>query len=389
MNKKVILSVLVFFVFLIFASLVYIFSSHKEKHQPPVKTPTADNPTLEILSPDVLVEIHGTVSWINATDKEELNTGDQVKTDSSGIAQIVYPSGTVTRIGNNTQISIEDYSSSPQQVNIKIEIGSVWSRITKLLGGESYQTESKNLVAAVRGTVYEHWVLPDGTNKISVSHHGVHMKCTKTKIEEDVNEDEETTTNCSKNPIISKILDSEKQTKWEELNREEDQKIITRFKNAVYDESSASPIATSPSLLVLKTLIPTYSPTPVATASSSPVPLTVTGVTLICGATINTAPYYPCGDTHTKIQITGTGFAQGILVYAVPIQIPGTTVATSSATPIESDYPADAANNPWPLLSGSTSLIAHFSALLRGTFYARIVLDGQSTDIKNAPFTTY
>src|SRR5258708_21314694 len=196
--KKMFLILIPFF-FLLFLAFVFFIKKGSPTSQISRKSDVvtqSDNPKIEILDNNVYLEAAGATEWTDAKDQQEIKPGTVIKTDTNGHAQLIYPNGTVTRLDSNTQIILKTYQASPQQVNIFVEAGTIWSRITKLLGGESYQSESTNLVATVRGTVYTHQVLATGEDNISVTSHSVHINCEKTKLESDVTEDSETQTNC-------------------------------------------------------------------------------------------------------------------------------------------------------------------------------------------------
>ena len=251
------------------------------------------------------------------------------------------------------------------------------------------------MVASVRGTAYEHKVLTTGEDKISVRSHTVHINCSEGKTETDVTEDSETQTNCKTKPALKKILYSEKITVWAKLNSDEDIKIIKRFKNATYNDSDLdSPIPTvSPTFTpTIKPIpkapvptstvipVPTATPTPSPTLSPSPTPISITGITLICGYSIPTSNYpRGCGDGHTKIELFGTGFSSQITIWAVPV---------TGGSPIESDNIVTSTET-WPLINSSSDVTAHFSILLRGTYYGRILLGNQIINDNKDTFNTY
>ena len=134
MYKKILIFVpifliLVLIVFLVISRKISIKSNFSDS-----KIMELKNPKLEILSSGVFLESAKDTKWINATDGQEIVTGTVIKTNNEGRAQIVYPSGTVTRLDNNSQITLKEYVAFPQQVDILVEAGTIWSRVAKLLG---------------------------------------------------------------------------------------------------------------------------------------------------------------------------------------------------------------------------------------------------------------
>ncbi len=273
MNKKIILAFLLVPVIFVTVTLVLSYKNRSVQKtsvlsDQSVAVPVG-NPKLEIYGYNVYLWYPTSNEWIAARDKEEILPGTKIKTDNNGRAQLVYPNGTVTRLDNNTQITLTEYESSPQKVSVFVEAGTIWSRITKLLGGESYESESKNLVATVRGTIYEHTVLASGEDKVSVDSHTVHVSCLKTKVETDVNENQKTETSCNTKPVAVVIPTLEKKTKWVTFNKEEDKKLRVRFKNARYDEGEEENDKGGQTSIPTSTPTPTPTPTPIPTPTPS------------------------------------------------------------------------------------------------------------------------
>lgn len=124
--------------------------------------------TIEIFSPEVWVQAPGAATESEAKDRQEIEPGSKVRTGKTGRAQIWYPNHTVTRLNYNTQIILKSYAAQPQQVSVHIITGEIWSRIAKLLGGESYETETDVTIATVRGTAYGMSKSSDGNDVITV-----------------------------------------------------------------------------------------------------------------------------------------------------------------------------------------------------------------------------
>jgi len=114
-------------------------------------------PWVEVLS--VLVEKKAGEEWLELISGDQLKNGDIVKTDSSGLANIYFPDGSVIRLDSNSQIVISeaDYDEDSKTLKLKIKLlaGRVWSKIFELATNESYwEVETANAVAAVRGTAF-------------------------------------------------------------------------------------------------------------------------------------------------------------------------------------------------------------------------------------------
>ncbi len=114
-------------------------------------------PWVEVLSS--LVEKKSGEEWLELISGDQLKSGDIVKTDSSGLANIYFPDGSVIRLDSNSQIVISeaDYDNNTKTLKLKIKLlaGRVWSKIFELATNESYwEVETANAVAAVRGTAF-------------------------------------------------------------------------------------------------------------------------------------------------------------------------------------------------------------------------------------------
>lgn len=114
-------------------------------------------PWVEVLSS--LVSKKTGEEWLELISGDQLKNGDIVKTDSSGLANIYLPDGSVIRLDSDSQILISeaDYEVDSKTLKLKIKLiaGRVWSKIFELATNESYwEVETANAVAAVRGTAF-------------------------------------------------------------------------------------------------------------------------------------------------------------------------------------------------------------------------------------------
>ena len=83
----------------------------------------------------------------------ELHEGDIVQTAEGGRVEIALPEGAVIRLGENTRARLQAYQ--PQKAfNAKLFIGNLWTKVHKLIAGETFLVETENGVAGVRGTEF-------------------------------------------------------------------------------------------------------------------------------------------------------------------------------------------------------------------------------------------
>lgn len=90
-----------------------------------------------------------TGDWKAASNNMKLNQGDSVKTLESSLANIIF-SDSVLRMDSSTEITIDGLNK--ESVSIMQTVGRTWSRILKISGISSYEVNTPNAIASVRGT---------------------------------------------------------------------------------------------------------------------------------------------------------------------------------------------------------------------------------------------
>lgn len=114
-------------------------------------------------------EVNGNVlidqgnGWKSASVGIDLYTNDKIKTEDGNAIVVLYESVLVT-LKPKTEVEIKDLDK--ENLNVKQNSGTTWNKFTGLSGVESYQVETPNTVAAVRGTG---WELNAEKNQIIVS----------------------------------------------------------------------------------------------------------------------------------------------------------------------------------------------------------------------------
>lgn len=91
-----------------------------------------------------------------------LENGDAIETKSASKATVTWPDRSITRLGENTRITIRkmDVTMNYEKIQISYDIkkGKVWNTIIRSMLGDSYfeaRLPKNDIVAAVRGTVFE------------------------------------------------------------------------------------------------------------------------------------------------------------------------------------------------------------------------------------------
>jgi len=235
----------------------------------------------------------------------EVTTGTAVKTNENSRAQILYANKSVTRLDYNTEITLQDLENEEFQAEVKLEKGRIWSRIAKLFGKETYESQSDKLVATIRGTSYGHEILTTGEDRLIVTKSKALGKCLNNTQKAEVISGNKAIFSCLEGKKITPVLITlqDKKDKWYIFNNEEDKKLDEKFGKEVYDDE--------PVLGTTATSTPKATVKPTVTPSSTPTP-TPTPVTL----KIDTIDTQKCVAGNCFVVLTGSGFDNTVTVTA-------------------------------------------------------------------------
>lgn len=99
---------------------------------------------------------------LNAGETYILKNGDAIETKSASKATVTWPDRSITRLGENTRITVRKMEVAQNyetiQISYDIKRGKVWNTVIRSLLGDSYfeaRLPKNDIVAAVRGTVFE------------------------------------------------------------------------------------------------------------------------------------------------------------------------------------------------------------------------------------------
>jgi ferric-dicitrate binding protein FerR (iron transport regulator) len=86
-------------------------------------------------------------------EDDGLKQGDTVVTQPGARLEITFASGTVLRIGESSKMTLGE--SAPQKkFSARLWLGNIWAKVHKLVSNETFQIETENGVAGVRGTEF-------------------------------------------------------------------------------------------------------------------------------------------------------------------------------------------------------------------------------------------
>lgn len=115
--------------------------------------------TVSVISGDIQVRHAASGSFVIATDGEILAAGDTIRTGDGGRAILTYFEGSTVSVEPNTELTIEDASSSGDGSTVVVmqqNFGRTWHVVTKLITGSSkYEVKTPASTASVRGTAFQ------------------------------------------------------------------------------------------------------------------------------------------------------------------------------------------------------------------------------------------
>jgi hypothetical protein len=109
----------------------------------------------------------GAEKWREARVNMPLNIGDAVYAREESFAEIVYSSGALLRMDEDSKIIIED--ATENSVKTSTTVGNVWANMRKLVSSKKeFELSSPTATAAIRGTVFQMEAKADSSTDISV-----------------------------------------------------------------------------------------------------------------------------------------------------------------------------------------------------------------------------
>jgi hypothetical protein len=112
--------------------------------------------TLTVDQPGVTVLKKGSPDFTKGKSHEKVKVGDTVQTDGTGLAELSYKDGSITRLDNNSIFTLEGLSdkTGARKIEGKVSAGQTWNRVQKLSGSDTFQQTGNGATAAVLGTAF-------------------------------------------------------------------------------------------------------------------------------------------------------------------------------------------------------------------------------------------
>src|SRR5215813_10900010 len=115
----------------------------------PAGAATKPTGTLTVDAPGVSVLKKGEGSFTKGKTNEKVAIGDTIQTDATGLAQIKYKDGSLTRLNHGTIFTLDKLvnTTGKRQVEGTVSTGETWNRVQKLSESESFQQKGNGATA--------------------------------------------------------------------------------------------------------------------------------------------------------------------------------------------------------------------------------------------------
>ena len=118
---------------------------------------------LQDLHGEVQIQKAGGKSWTAAEEGSALVAGDRVKVGKRSSVNLVMEYGTLISLGEKTEFGVKRYDleENIMKANLELALGKPKAKVGKLKKGSEFQVRTPTAVAAVRGTLFDLWVLKE------------------------------------------------------------------------------------------------------------------------------------------------------------------------------------------------------------------------------------
>jgi len=140
----------------------------------PVATSPGEKPWIEVVAATATaVDVKSATTTLYTGD--EVDVGYVIKTDSKGVVIVHFPDGSFAKLDPNSSMEIKevnyDESNGVSNVHVTLSNGTLWSKVLGLVGANSsWQVETSDAVATVRGTSFMTSVSKGKTKVVGIEH---------------------------------------------------------------------------------------------------------------------------------------------------------------------------------------------------------------------------
>ncbi len=132
---------------------------------------TAAGPTARVVT--VAGDVKGrppkSEAYGRLTDGDRVPYGSRIRTGAKGQATLLFDDGTQVKVRAQSEVLVRPRPKK-EVSGVVLFFGRVWSKVAKSVGGKtSFEVESANAVAGVRGTEFEVGVADDGSTRVRVT----------------------------------------------------------------------------------------------------------------------------------------------------------------------------------------------------------------------------
>ena len=132
----------------------------------PAGAATKPTGTLTVEAPGVTVLKKGATDFTKGKTNQKVGIGDTIQTDATGLAELKYNDGSITRLDHGTVFSVDKLvgKTGQRQIEGTVSAGQTWNRVQKLSESDTFTQKGNGASAVVGGTAFvTKCSLPAGT----------------------------------------------------------------------------------------------------------------------------------------------------------------------------------------------------------------------------------
>jgi FecR protein len=123
----------------------------------PAGAATNSSGKLAVEAPGVTVLKKGDANFVKGKTNQKIGIGDTIQTDGTGLAQLTFQDGSLTRLDHNTVFTLDKLSDKigKRKVEGTVSAGQTWNRVQKLSESDTFQQTGNGASAVVLGTAFQ------------------------------------------------------------------------------------------------------------------------------------------------------------------------------------------------------------------------------------------